>query len=128
MAVIMPPAKHFLDRNWNIVSSFGSPRTERMLISWSKFSKESQKWSVVGALALGGEAKGMGPVWFGEWKASGEPDSSLPQPVRCYWEGRDRLFTVVCSRRTTDNRHKLKQEVQTECKQKLFPHKDGQAS
>lgn len=44
----------------------------------------------------------MGPVWPGEQKTSGEPDSSLPEPVRCSWEGRDRLFTVVCGRKATD--------------------------
>lgn len=100
MVVIMPSTKHFLDCIWSTMPSFGAPYTERMLISWSKFSKEPQKWSVVGALE--GEAKGMGSVKLGEQKTSGEPDSSLPEPVRCSWEGRDRLFTVVCGRKTTD--------------------------
>lgn len=40
VAVIMHSTKHFLDCIWSTMPSFGAPYTERMLISWSKFSKE----------------------------------------------------------------------------------------
>lgn len=42
-------------------------------------------------------------------KTLGGPKSSLPTPIRCYWEDGARVFTELHIRRTRDYGHELEQ-------------------
>lgn len=90
--------------------------------STSKLKQWQRATNTVGGGNTRPERRGWGswPCWVWKIDGLGGLNSSLPIPLRISPGEGARLLKVVDCGRSRGNRHKLKLEVQTGCKEKLF--------